>query len=63
MLRMRLWMSVYETLMLDVVAPEVHQNDCSYVCELLSIHHARISMVGSYMEDLKTVKIGGWALV
>ena len=27
-------MGVCESLMLDVVAPEAHQNDCSYVREL-----------------------------
>ena len=26
------WMGVSETLILDVVAPEAHQNNCSYVC-------------------------------
>ena len=30
-------------LMLDVVVPEAHQNDCSYLRELIpSIHYARI---------------------
>ena len=56
-------MSVCEILMLDVGAPEAHQNDRSYVCELyFRFTTQEFSMVGSYMEDLKTVKIGGWVL-
>ena len=42
-----------ETLMSDVVAPEAHQNDWLGSADLLSIHYARISMVGGYTEDLK----------
>ena len=43
----RLWMGMCETLMPDVMAPEAHQNDHSYICyvssvDLLSIHYARI---------------------
>ena len=51
-----------KTLMPDVVAPEAHQNDRSYVHEL---SRSEFSMVGSYTEDLthhKTVKIRGWVL-
>ena len=34
MLQTRLCMSVYETFILDIVAPEVHQNNRSHVFEL-----------------------------
>ena len=37
-------------------APEVHQNDCSYVCELSGSPFEELSMVGSYVlyaQDLK----------
>ena len=30
----KLWMGVCEALLPDVMVPETHQNDCSYVCEL-----------------------------
>ena len=47
---------VCETLMSDVLVPEAHQNDCSYTLSsvnLLSIHYARFSIVGSYIRHLK----------
>ena len=70
MLRTRLRTGVCKTLMPDVVAPEAHQNDRSYVRELsrptFDFTTQQFSMVGSCTEDLKkrhkTVKIGGWAL-
>ena len=49
------------------MAPEAHQNDHSYVCELSQSTTQEFSMVGGYTEDLKkkhkTVKLGGWALM
>ena len=51
------------------LAPEVHQNGCSYVCELSGLTfdslHKDLSMVGCYTDNPKnhkTVKIGGWTL-
>ena len=41
MLRTRPWTAVREPLMPDVVAPNVDQNNCSYVT-FLQIHYARI---------------------
>ena len=55
-------MGICETLMPDIVALKVHQN------ELLSIYYRyaqKLSMVSGYMEDLKKhkiVKIRGWAV-
>ena len=41
----------------DVVAPEAHQNNHSFVCELsgptFNSLHKNFMVVGSYMEDLK----------
>ena len=47
-------MSVCETLPPDFVAPEAHQNDCSYVCELSGPSFDSLLTnltVGGYMED------------
>ena len=46
-------MGVCETLLLGVMAPEAHQNDHSYVCELSRSTTQEFSMVGGYTEDLK----------
>ena len=49
-------MDVYEPLMPDVVAPEAHQNDRSYLSELSGPTFGSIStnfMVGGYTEDPK----------
>ena len=58
MLRTRQWTGVCKTLMPDVMAPEAHQNDQSYVCELtvdlLLIHYG---MVGGYLEDAVYLKL------
>ena len=62
-------MGVWETLMPDAVAPEVHQNDCSYVHELsgptfdsLCNNLASQAVIQRTSKNHKTVKIGGWAL-
>ena len=62
-------MGVCRTLMLDVMAPEAHQNDHCYVymsaADLLLIDYTRIQHGGQLHVDLKkhkTVKIGGWTL-
>ena len=47
-----------QALLPDVVAPKTHRNSVSLNCELSS-RHAKICMVGSYIEDLRTVKIEG----
>ena len=59
---------VCETLLPDVVAPEAHQNDHSYVCELSgptfdSLCKNLAWWAVTYTEDLTELKIGGWALV
>ena len=47
-------MDVCKTLVPNVVAPEVLQNDHSYVCELSWPNFVfKFSMIGSYMEDLR----------
>ena len=58
-----------KTLLPDVVVPEVHQNDRSYVCELSGPTFGSLlkifSIMGCYTENLKinrSVKIGGWTL-
>ena len=57
MVRMRLQIGVYETLMPDVVAPEVHQNNCSYVDELSGTYFRftmqQFSMVGGYIKEFR----------
>ena len=49
----------------DVVAPKVHQNNCSYV-SLAHIHYVRIYHGGRLhsktMKTTKLSKLGGWAL-
>ena len=63
-LRTRPRTGVCEPLMPDVVAPKVHQNNCSYVT-YLRIHYARIkrgwAITRRILKNHKTVKIGGWA--
>ena len=60
MLQTRLWTDVYKTLMLDVVAPEAHQNDSSYVSELsgptFNPLHKNFAGWAFYMEDLKKLQ-------
>ena len=65
-------MGVCKTLLLDVMAPEVHQNDHTgmYVrsMDLPSIHYARILHGGQLprghkKQTHKVVKIGEWALL
>ena len=49
----------------DVVAPEAHQNDRSYLSELSGPTFESICtnfMVGGYQKTNKTVKIGQWVL-
>ena len=46
-------MGVCETSMPDVMAPEAHQNDRSYVRELSRPTSIQLSMVGGYTKDLK----------
>ena len=60
---------VCETLMPDVMAPEAHQNDCSYICELseptfnsLCKNLAWWVVIWRTSKNHKSVKIGGWAL-
>ena len=68
---MRLRMVVGETLLPDVMAPEVHQNERSYIhvqlymssADLISFHYARILYGGrSHGRPQKTIKIGGGRL-
>ena len=71
---MRLRMVVGETLLPDVMAPEVHQNERSYIhvqlymssADLISFHYARIlhggQLHGRPQKNHKTVKIGGGRL-
>ena len=69
---MRLWPGVCKTLMPDVVVPEVHQNDHSYVRELSgptfdSLCSSLTWLSVIYTEDLKKnktkkLKTQGWAL-
>ena len=53
-------MDMCETLILDVMAPEAHQNNHSSVCELSGLTFDSLS---GYTEDHKTVKIGGGRLL
>ena len=55
-------MGMCETLMLDVMVPEAHQNDCSYVRELSGLTAQEFSMVSSYMEELKNHKLSNGGL-
>ena len=60
-------MGVYETLMPDVMAPEAHQNNHSYVRELSgltfdSLHKNLSSWSVTRRTAKKTVKVGGWVL-
>ena len=59
-------MVVCETLLLDVVAPEAHQNDRSHVLssvDLLSVDYARIlcggRLHGEHQKTIKLSKLGG----
>ena len=58
-------MGVCETLMPDVVAPEVHQNDRSHVRELSGPTFDSIQYGGWLHEgpkkNTKLSKLGGWA--
>ena len=52
-----------QTLVPNVVVPEAHQNDRSYVRELtantnceLSSHYTRICMIGGYTKDLEKLQ-------
>ena len=53
-------MDMWETLILDVMVPEAHQNNHSSVCELSGLTFDSLS---GYTEDHKTVKIGGGRLL
>ena len=63
-------MGMYETLMPDVVAPEAHQNDGSYVHELSGLTydllHKKLAwwvVTQRISKNHKTVKYGGWCLL
>ena len=65
----RLGTGVCEALLLDVVASEAHQDDCSYVRELsgptFSSPYKNLAWWAVSLrtsKNHKTVKIGGWAL-
>ena len=65
MLQTRLQTAVCETLMLDVVAPEAHQNDCSYVRELsrptfdsLSKHLAWWAVTRMSLKNCQNLEVG-----
>ena len=58
-----------ETLILDVMVPEAHQNDCSYVRELSGLTFDSLrknlawwAITWRTSRNHKTVNIGGWAL-
>ena len=61
---------VCEPLMPGVMAPKVHKNNRSYICELsgptFRFTMQEFSMVGGYtrrtLKNHKSIKIGGWAL-
>ena len=53
-------MDMCETLILDAMAPEAHQNNHSSVRELSGLTFDSLS---GYTEDHKTVKIGGGRLL
>ena len=59
-----LWMVVCETLLPGVLAPAIHQNDCSYAHEFgQPTFDEKFSMVDRHTENLKNnriVKIGQW---
>ena len=67
MLLTRLWMGVYETLMPDVMAPEAHQNDRSYVRELSGLTfdslRKNLSSWSVTRRTAKKPKLGGGCLL
>ena len=59
MLQTRLWTGMYETLMLDVMVPEAHQNNCSSVFDSLNKNLAWWAVTRRTSKHHKTVKIVG----